>query len=92
MEHYLSTIPQFRKTGITVFILTLAFIVVADLDAETPNKQVKAHRTHQAIEIDGDLTETVWQEAEPIDQFVQIEPHDGKKQHGTDGGPYPLRR
>ena len=79
MEHYLSTIPQFRKTGITVFILTLAFIVVADLDAETPNKQVKAHRTYQAIEIDGDLTETVWQEAEPIDQFVQIEPHDGEK-------------
>ena len=78
MEHYLSFISQFRKTGITVFILTLAVIAVSGLEAETPNRQVKAYRTYQAIEIDGDLTETVWQEAEPIDQFVQIEPHEGE--------------
>ena len=46
--------------------------------AESHDYQIKAYRTYESVEIDGDLTEEDWQHAETIDQFVQIEPYEGE--------------
>ena len=40
--------------------------------------QAEAYRTFQSIEIDGDFSETDWQQAKPINQFVQTEPDEGR--------------
>ena len=42
------------------------------------NHEIKAYRTYESVEIDGDLTEADWQHAEPISRFVQIEPYEGE--------------
>jgi hypothetical protein len=52
--------------------------VGANGHAESHDYQIKAHRTYESIEIDGDLTEDDWQHAESIDEFVQIEPYEGE--------------
>ena len=54
------------------------------MSAETPvneisDRQIKAYRTYQSIEIDGDLTESDWMKADVIDRFSQIEPYEGEK-------------
>ncbi len=40
--------------------------------------QIKAYRTSQAIEVDGELNEPDWQRAQRLYQFVQIEPDEGE--------------
>ncbi len=78
MDHHLFSFPPFPKIRIYLFLLTFLFIVVSNVNAETPNFQITAYRTYESIEIDGDLTEGDWQKAEPINQFVQIEPYEGE--------------
>ena len=78
MDEYLSSSPKFQKIAIPLFIITLLHAVIANGHAETHNNQIKAYRTHESIEIDGDLTEADWQHAEPMDRFVQVEPHVGE--------------
>ena len=79
MDQYLFSSLKFQKCTIFLFIVTMLYVVVASVHAELHDNQIKAHRTYQSIEIDGDLTEEDWQHAEPIDEFVQIEPYEGEK-------------
>ena len=78
MDEYLSSSPKFQQFVIFLFAITLLHTLIATGYAETHNNQIKAYRTHESIEIDGDLTEADWQHAEPMDQFVQVEPHVGE--------------
>ena len=59
-----------------LFILSL-FYIATNADAETDALRATAHRTYQSIEIDGELTESEWQKAIPIRQFIQFEPDAG---------------
>ncbi len=78
MEQHLFSFLSFPKIRIISFILPFLFIVASTVSPETPVSEVKAYRTYESIEIDGDLTESDWQKAEPIKRFVQIEPHEGE--------------
>ena len=78
MDEYLSSSPGFQKITISLIVITLLYTVVASVHAESSNHEIKAYRTYESVEIDGDLTEADWQHAEPISQFVQIEPYEGE--------------
>ena len=78
MNKYLSSSPKFQKFVIFLFAITLLPTVIANGHAETDSNQIKAYRTYESVEIDGDLTEADWQHAEPINEFVQIEPYEGE--------------
>ena len=78
MDDYPSSSPKFRRITIPLFLILLLNTVVTNVRAESNDHQVKAYRTYQSIEIDGDLTEEDWKHAEPIDEFVQIEPYEGE--------------
>ena len=78
MDDYLSFPLKCNKIVISVFVITLLQAVIASVHAESQNDQIKAYRTYESIEIDGDLTEADWQHAEPMDRFIQVEPHEGE--------------
>ena len=78
MDEYLSFSLRFQKITISLIVITLLYTVVASVHAESSNHEIKAYRTYESVEIDGDLTEADWQHAEPISQFVQIEPYEGE--------------
>ncbi len=78
MEEHLFSRLKFQKITILLFIITFSQIDIASVSGESYDQEVKAYRTYQTIEIDGDLTEEDWQRAEPIDRFVQIEPYEGE--------------
>ena len=78
MDEYLSSSPRFQKITISLIVITLLYTVVASVHAESSNHEIKAYRTYESVEIDGDLTEADWQHAKPISQFVQIEPYEGE--------------
>ena len=79
MDNSLFSFLQFQIIKIPLFVLTFVFIGMSTVIADTPTNQITAYRTYESIEIDGDLSEADWQKAEPINQFVQIEPHEGQK-------------
>ena len=58
-------------------ILLFFSISVGGHAAETEALQAEAYRTYQSIEVDGELTESDWQKATPIRQFIQYEPDAG---------------
>ena len=78
MCKHLSSRLQFQKLTISLLVVTLLYTGLFSVYAESDNKQIKAYRTYESIEIDGDLTEADWQNAEPMDRFVQVEPHAGE--------------
>lgn len=78
MDQHLFFFLSFPKIRIISFIFSFLFVVASTVNPETPVSEVKAYRTYESIEIDGDLTESDWQKAEPIKRFVQIEPHEGE--------------
>ena len=78
MDHYLLSFTHFQKSKISLFTLILLLILFSTVSAEESAYQIKAYRTYESIEIDGDLSETDWQKAEAIDRFVQIEPYQGE--------------
>ena len=51
---------------------------LVSVHAELDIKQIKAYRTYESVEIDGDLTEADWQHAEPMNEFIQVEPDEGE--------------
>ena len=57
--------------------ILLFFSIGVGVYAETETLQTEAYRTYQSIEIDGELTESDWQKATPIRQFIQFEPDAG---------------
>ena len=77
MSEYLSSLRQFQR--LTIFLIAVTLLKgVISAHAEPHDKQIKAHRTYQSIEIDGDLTEEDWQHAEVMDRFIQVEPYEGE--------------
>ena len=78
MDDYLSSSLKFQRIMVSLFLILLLNAVGANGHAESHDYQIKAHRTYESIEIDGDLTEDDWQHAESIDEFVQIEPYEGE--------------
>ena len=78
MDHHLLSFTHFQKSKISLFTLILLLILFSTVSAEESAYQIKAYRTYESIEIDGDLSETDWQKAEAIDRFVQIEPYQGE--------------
>ena len=62
-----------------LFLLSLiiVFPICVSANSEPAAYQAEAYRTFQSIEIDGDFSETDWQHAKPINQFVQTEPDEG---------------
>ncbi len=78
MHKYLSSSPKFQKITISLIVITLLYTVTASIHAESVNNEIKAYRTYETVEIDGDLTEADWQHAEPMDRFIQVEPHEGE--------------
>ena len=78
MDDHLLSSPKYQRITIPLFLILLLNTVVTNVRAESHDHQVKAYRTYQSIEIDGDLTEEDWKHAEPIDEFVQIEPYEGE--------------
>ncbi|MDE0687525.1 MAG: DUF5916 domain-containing protein [Candidatus Poribacteria bacterium] len=78
MDDYLSASLKFQRIMVPLFLILLLNAVGANGHAESHDYQIKAHRTYESIEIDGDLTEDDWQHAESIDEFVQIEPYEGE--------------
>ena len=57
--------------------MLLLFSICVGVHAEIEELQAKAYRTYESIEIDGELTESDWQKATPIHQFIQFEPDAG---------------
>ena len=62
-----------------LFLLSfvLLFLVRVSAASGPAEYRAEAYRTFQSIEIDGDFSETDWQHAKPINQFVQTEPDEG---------------
>ncbi len=86
MDDYLFSSPKFQSITIYLFLIALLHTLATvggvcnpdDPHTESHDYQIKAYRTYESVEIDGDLTEEDWKHAETIDQFVQIEPYEGE--------------
>lgn len=68
----------FYKLAIFLCLISFVFFLVPNVYCESHNLQIRAYRTYESIEIDGDLNEPDWQEADVINRFVQIEPNEGE--------------
>ena len=64
--------------AICLAICCLLFPLIGSANPDFIEYKAEAYRTFQAIEIDGDLTESDWQNAKRIGQFVQMEPDEGQ--------------
>ena len=86
MDDHLFSSPKFQRITIYLFLIALLHTLATvggicnpdNAHAESHDYQIKAYRTYESVEIDGDLTEEDWKHAETIDQFVQIEPYEGE--------------
>ena len=68
--------PEIRRY-LFLLSLVLVFPICVSAAPGPVAYQAEAYRTFQSIEIDGDFSETDWQHAKPINQFVQTEPDEG---------------
>ena len=70
---------QFPKIAKYFVFLSYIFLfpICVRATPEPIEYRAEAYRTFQSIEIDGDFSETDWQHAKPINQFVQTEPDEG---------------
>ena len=70
---------QFPEISKYLFLLSLTFLfpICISSASEPIEYRAEAYRTFQSIEIDGDFSETDWQHAKLINQFVQTEPDEG---------------
>lgn len=62
-----------RKTLFTLLIITQVFTCFS----QAPKKKLNALRINEAIEINGDLSELIWGNAEVATDFIQLEPYNG---------------
>ena len=70
---------QFPKIRRYLFLLSYLFLFPICVSAAPGpiEYQAEAYRTFQSIEIDGDFSEADWQQAKPINQFIQTAPDAG---------------
>ncbi len=66
-----------KKTLPLLILITWGAVLVAAQAAPAPGREVQARRAEEAIHIDGNLSEAVWQGA-GCDEFTQSNPLDGK--------------
>ena len=70
----------FRRTY-CFFLLALWLLFPVDVSADPDpgliEYRAEAFRTFESIEIDGEFNEPEWQNAKPINQFIQVEPDEG---------------
>ena len=77
MDDHLFSSPKFQRITIYLFLIGLLHTLTTvggicnpdNVDAESHDYQIKAYRTYESVEIDGDLTEEDWKHAETINQF-----------------------
>lgn len=69
--------PHILRLIICVLISVLVPLI-GIADQAVTEYRTEASRTYQSIEIDGELSESDWQNANPIRQFVQLEPDEGR--------------
>ena len=76
MSFNLHQFPEIRRY---LFLLNFIFLfpICISSASEPIEYRAEAYRTFQSIEIDGDFNETDWQQAKPINRFVQTEPDEG---------------
>ena len=76
MSFNLHQFPEIRRY---LFLLSFIFLfpICISSASEPIEYRAEAYRTFQSIEIDGDFNETDWQQAKPINRFVQTEPDEG---------------
>ena len=75
MSFNLHQFPEIRRY---LFLLSFIFLFpICISSASAIEYRAEAYRTFQSIEIDGDFNETDWQQAKPINRFVQTEPDEG---------------
>ena len=67
-----------QKFCFSLLSICLLCPINASTDPPPVAYRAEAFRTFGSIEIDGDFTESDWQNATPINQFVQIEPDEGE--------------
>ena len=74
---------EFRQYWQKVKILRLLWVgmlfvpIAVNAQTERELPRMSAHRTSEAIKVDGVLDEPVWQNVEPIRQLYQIQPNQG---------------
>lgn len=78
MVKSLFSFQQFSIIRTTLFVSIFLILFVSIVNAEPTDYQIKAYRTYENVEIDGELNETDWQKADAITQFFQIEPNEGE--------------
>ena len=76
MRFDLYQFPEIRRYLLLLGFMLLFPICVSSASGSAEYR-AEAYRTFQSIEIDGDFSETDWQQAKPINQFVQTEPDEG---------------
>ncbi len=76
--HFYTNSKFFYKLAIFLCLISFVFIFVTGVYSASHNLKIRAYRTYESIEIDGDLSESDWQEADVINRFVQIEPNEGE--------------
>ena len=69
---------QFSINSTFLFVSIYFLLSISIVFAEPSDYQIKAYRTYESVEIDGELNEADWQKADAIKQFVQIEPFEGE--------------
>lgn len=67
-----------RKFWWLLQIFGLLFPIIAATNLGDKPYQVEAYRTMQTIEIDGELNEPDWKNANPISLFIQVMPDEGQ--------------
>ena len=74
MSFNLYQVLEIRKY---LFLLSFISLFPICISSASEEYRAEAYRTFQSIEIDGDFSETDWQQAKLINQFVQTEPDEG---------------
>ena len=76
MSFNLHQCPEIRRY-LSLLSFIFLFPICISSASEPIEYRAEAYRTFQRIEIDGDFSETDWQHAKLINQFVQTEPDEG---------------
>ena len=76
MSFNLNQSTEIRKS-LSLLSFIFFFPICISSASEPIEYRAEAYRTFQSIEIDGDFSETDWQHAKLINQFVQTEPDEG---------------
>lgn len=78
MVKFIFSFQHFLIIRTFLFVSIYSLISITIVFAEPSDYQIRAYRTYESVEIDGELNEADWQKADAITQFFQIEPNEGE--------------